>query len=843
MSDNTTLLNQGNGYLQMKNLRKKQQENSIIMNENKEIINTNKAAFKEGFVESMDNSNVPFDQIKTTSISELNAAENEMFDKLKGEFDNAMSSYSSVQKSINQLSLEYVNEDKNKYQKNYYAQLPPEGPNDEDIKHQGCYRDNYWRGRSIPEWRGYMSKEECAREAAEQGKTVFGLQHGNRRPGLRQREEGETDFSGKGYCFVGDSLNRAKRHGIANYTRWNFWLSQYIRYFGFNQWRDFMNYQKDNGYRIYFRLNKKAQFEWYAWSSSQNRRVRVIWKGPGATNGKIKFNRMADTDYGGNDIGYFKTGSLDKCNKYCEKRSNCAAHNFRSDGDGCWLKYRWGTVNGKVYSKKNSNKTWDFYYKTRETVSCFLMIDDNGNVMLYQGTSPGDSNKKKKYTFPKQRKSVYSSEIPYITKNDDWLKRRKYGRNYIKTGQYLGPNEFICSDNGKYIFKIGSYGNILIGTNVLRCRDSNGIDIGGWRSNDVYTIPKTDVKYLGDAFYKNEDDYKFAYRDNDIRFKNSYKLAKKNFNTPGNDLGWKWVKTIEQAEAVCNADHRCAGFVYEKVSDYPGVSHGYDRVWKKSKNMWPSVNARRNKHTYCDIYIREIKLNNSYSCNSNVDEYVRSDEYTTLAGAGAGRTVYDINEQKNIQGSDIKYMNGATQKECEDSCTADNTCRAFVYNRNDPSNGGCYLKNQNSSGIVDDNNSDLYVKRYRSPSGMDGFMHRKDSCSIKKSTSQERNILEKKKQVLGQRMRDILKQMKELIEKAEKLNNKKNSTGEERIKMIYQYEQIFKKLEQEEDDVQILNQAEQDQEFILTSENYQYISLSIIAILITIFAFKFMKKQ
>ena len=188
-------------------------------------------------------------------------------------------------------------------------------------------------------------------------------------------------------------------------------------------------------------------------------------------------------------------------------------------------------------------------------------------------------------------------------------------------------------------------------------------------------------------------------------------------------------------------------------------------------------------------------------------------------------------------------MDGASQKECEDSCTADKSCRAFVCNRNDPSNGGCYLKNQNSSGIVDDSNWDLHVKRYKSPSGMDGYMHRNDSCSIKKSTSQERNILEKKKQVLGQRMRDILKQMRELIEKAEKLNNKKNSTAEERIQMIYRYEQIFKKLEQEEEDVQVLDQAEQDQEFILTSENYQYISLSIIAILITIFAFKFMKKQ
>ena len=50
-------------------------------------------------------------------------------------------------------------------------------------------------------------------------------------------------------------------------------------------------------------------------------------------------------------------------------------------------------------------------------------------------------------------------------------------------------------------------------------------------------------------------------------------------------------------------------------------------------------------------------------------------------------------------------------------------------------------------------------------------------------------------------------------------------------------------MEQEEKDLQILNKQEQDEEFILTSENYKYISFSIIAILILVATFKIMKKQ
>ena len=60
----STLLDQGDGYLKMKNLRKKEQEESIIMKENMDENmnenmddNDNNTAYKEGFVESMDNSN------------------------------------------------------------------------------------------------------------------------------------------------------------------------------------------------------------------------------------------------------------------------------------------------------------------------------------------------------------------------------------------------------------------------------------------------------------------------------------------------------------------------------------------------------------------------------------------------------------------------------------------------------------------------------------------------------------------------------------------------------------------------------------------------------------------
>ena len=98
----------------------------------------NESAYKEGFVESMDNSAINFDKPQGKTISQMNQEESDKFNQLQSEFDSAMSTYSAIQKSIHEASLKYVDEGKNKYQKNYFARELQEV---DDIKWQGCYRD------------------------------------------------------------------------------------------------------------------------------------------------------------------------------------------------------------------------------------------------------------------------------------------------------------------------------------------------------------------------------------------------------------------------------------------------------------------------------------------------------------------------------------------------------------------------------------------------------------------------------------------------------------------------------------------------------------------------------
>ena len=837
----TTLINQGNGYLQMKNLRKKEQEESIIMKENN---GKKDNALKEGFVESM-------------SISDTNQTELDKLNTLKGEFDSAMSSYASIQKSLNDMSIQYIEDEKNKDQKNYYARSFPK-VDIKKINHEGCYNDK--SSRAVPIWKGYMSKEDCAQAANEQGYNVFSLQYGNTDPGWWQRtdEDGTRgNIPKKGHCFVGNDLNEAKKYGPGHYRKWRWALSWQ---WGFkNQWVDRrwkrMSYFKDY-MRYYWRMlgrgnnwqdyknNYVYKHDIFFGPSNDGRVIltfkehqtgELIWTNTNrAVKNKIEWKQELNTDYGGNDIRNFRNISVEDCHKKCADDDNCVGHNHLGKEKKCWIKNK-----KQNKTKWDSKDEMDFYTKTKIPVKSFLIVQDDGNVVLYRGTGPSD-NQGVLHSF-RTNERIWSPQ--YLEKNQNWLDKRKYGRSYITNNDYLKKGEFISSDNGLHALYLWWDGNIVIGSNYTKCRKSQGVDVGGVWSNDVYTIPKSNIRNIGKGFYKDENGNKLEYKESDIRYGTTYELAKKNWNTWGNDLGTQWVKTVEQAKAVCNTDPKCAGFVYEKVADYPWITDGWNRVHKKSKDMWPyGESGRKNSgfHAHCDTYVRDIKLNNNYSCNENVDEYINTDKYNTISGSSEPRITYSVQEKTDSGGNDIKYMQGASFKECEDACSADDNCKGF--NRKHNMTDGCWIKHSVSN-AKSNGSSDLYTKNKVASSGMDGYMGQNNFCSIKQSTSQERNILEKKKAVLGERIKEILNEMKILTSKAKKYNNLKNEKREDRIKMVYNYEQIFKRLAQEEKDLSTLDEQEDNEELILVSENYKYITWSIIAIMIIIATLKIMKKQ
>ena len=100
----------------------------------------------------------------------------------------------------------------------------------------------------------------------------------------------------------------------------------------------------------------------------------------------------------------------------------------------------------------------DFYTKKRIPSSSFLIVQDDGNVVLYKGTGPAD-NQGVLFSF-RTNERIWGEQ--YLIKNKKWIEKRKYGRNYITQDQYLKRGEFISSDNGLHCLYLWWDGNILI---------------------------------------------------------------------------------------------------------------------------------------------------------------------------------------------------------------------------------------------------------------------------------------------------------------------------------------------------------------------------------------------
>ena len=550
---------------------------------------------------------------------------------------------------------------------------------------------------------------------------------------------------------------------------------------------------------------------------------------------EIDWAEKKNFDYGGNDITSYSNVSLEYCHDKCEKDDSCVVHNYYSGPEGrnrqpkCWIKR--GFSKGTNW---NEALNMNSYIKQAKPANAYLIIQDDGDCVLYKGSGPAD-NQGKLFSF-----KTGNNTNKELSKNDDWFQARKYGRNYLKSDEFLKKGEYLVSDNGYHTIVVSDKGNLLVGSNYSRCRTYDNEKVGGWWANSVYTIPKSDVKNLGNAFYQSEKGNKFQYPQEAINNGVTYKLAKAGYNSPGNSIRWSFVDNVEQAKAFCNANPEAAGFVYRRYSEYPGVGSNKNVVILKNKNMWPKSIAR--KDPYYDIYVRDKVLDNNYSCNSQINSNVSSDKFTELTGGGEPKITYDVKEKTAIGGQDLIALEGSSPSECEDYCNNSKECKGYSYNRQDMANGGCWMKTGTENQQPNDD-FDSYIKKQAIISGMDGTMNKNKDCSIKSATSQERNILEKKKENLMKVMEEILKDMKGLIKKAKRLNDKSNSTKRSGIDMVYEYENIMNKVNQEKQDLQTLKQQDEDSEYITTAENYKYISYSIIAIMLMIFTFKFIKKK
>jgi len=266
-------------------------------------------------------------------------------------------------------------------------------------------------------------------------------------------------------------------------------------------------------------------------------------------------------------------------------------------------------------------------YGTQPGFGCFIILQTDGNMVIYRGQSQADNqggiwstgtNGKTQDSNPNwdSSKGKYGS---------DWVYNGFNGTSGSDNGFILYPNEFIYSSDGKLQLIMQSDGNLVLYTSTIgpnSLQDSDGNYMGGVGAIGLYKMSEVgDPSQLGKIAYINENGEALLYSDTNYKFYNQYTKFNNSNWAPGNNLGDAISNTNEDdCKQTCNQTDDCAGFVLSGST-----------CWTKNTSSNPSDLTFSNG---TKTYIRD-KIPNSTPSGvpksiTNIDSYL----FKTIPSAG-----------------------------------------------------------------------------------------------------------------------------------------------------------------------------------------------------------------
>jgi hypothetical protein len=274
--------------------------------------------------------------------------------------------------------------------------------------------------------------------------------------------------------------------------------------------------------------------------------------------------------------------------------------------------YYCGTSSRQLTANENGSITMDCS-DIVSTCQFFLILQDDGNMCIYRGTGP--SNKQELIwqsgTNGKQFKRGNPKSIATLG---------KYGRNYMRVGEYLNATEWIGSTNGSMKLMMNQDGKLVLYT--TEAYDSwitlNNGKIASVNSDftAVYELSKVGIPgNLGKMGYIDDSGILSEYPDKMIGAGDGY-TPFKNMNSPSGDLSGMPLtnKTPESCQTACDNNVKCFGYVYDK---------SFGNCFLKDKNVLQN-NKYNNPAT--DFYLRNTKV---IGANSSCEIPVVNTDSTT----------------------------------------------------------------------------------------------------------------------------------------------------------------------------------------------------------------------
>jgi hypothetical protein len=225
----------------------------------------------------------------------------------------------------------------------------------------------------------------------------------------------------------------------------------------------------------------------------------------------------------------------------------------------------------------------------------FLILQDDGNMVIYKGNSPGDQQQAVWATGTNGKQN--QANPAYAAANG------VYGQNWIPVGSTLAAGDFVGSNSGNMALIMQSDGNLVLytftlGTNCQKMNDGN--TGGGVGANALYDIGISGIQSnMGQVAYIDQNSELHTYQSSNVEYGNSYTKM------PGNDSSGYDIPnaaygnaTVQSCQSTCNDNPACAGFAFSNNTCYP-----------KTSSMYP--NGARELNPAVNIYIRNKTPSNT----------------------------------------------------------------------------------------------------------------------------------------------------------------------------------------------------------------------------------------
>jgi len=288
---------------------------------------------------------------------------------------------------------------------------------------------------------------------------------------------------------------------------------------------------------------------------------KIYWSSPRDKSCDTYYEEHIKKDAPGNDIDHKRGITVGDCKTMCNNNSRCEGFAYVPKWRACWIKNN-GLLN------VGYNEIVNLYKKTKKTCNHFLILQTDGNMVIYKGTEPNNNQGHVWNTATHNGNPGKNSRYE--------AKKGKFGVEFMKTNQVLFKGEWLGSSDGRRLLRMEKDGNLILYEFTINCNKTNidGEDVfyANKITNAIYSTNSVGIKEnMGKIAYVDGDSNLHVYPEKDILYSDAYSTVYKNTSVTGNDIpnASSNVTNVNDCMSSCNKRTDCNAFVYDTTGPSP----------------------------------------------------------------------------------------------------------------------------------------------------------------------------------------------------------------------------------------------------------------------------------